>query len=65
MKRIIYCLVVIALLYSSVSYSQNTTDEIAKKVANPISSMMSLPIQFNFAFNMNGSGVEELSLIHI
>lgn len=59
MNKIIYCLAVITLFYSGVSYSQNTTDEIAKKVANPIASMISLPIQFNFAFNMNGSGVEE------
>jgi hypothetical protein len=59
MKRIIYYLAVITLFYSGVSFSQQTADEIAKKVANPVASMISVPFQFNFAFNINGSGVEE------
>ncbi len=56
MKRRICCLFVLWVVAGAgVSYAQPSPDDLAKKVSNPIASMISVPFQFNFQFNINNA----------
>lgn len=53
MKRILLLSLLIILSSRDQSFSQQA-EELAKQISNPVASLISVPMQFNFQFNLNG-----------
>jgi hypothetical protein len=56
----IYILLALFIVFSTgITLAQETADELAKKLSNPVASLISVPFQFNFQFNINGKDYGE------
>ena len=51
-SRVLAYAVVVTALWSQGAYAQENTDELAKKLNNPVSSLISVPLQYNIDFNI-------------